>query len=256
MINLTFSAHPPTPVRSEAYQDREHDRISHPHPTRWRVFAFPGDIVNDFIIELVDRAAAFHIVMASHPYAKTGPACLTRRRFLTVGLGISAAFVSPVGALASHRTEPAKRKLRLFNPRSKELLETTYWADGAYLPTALVEIDHLMRDMRSGKTTPMARGLLDLLHSVQTKLELRAPFHVISAFRTRSSNECLRKQGWAASKNSYHITGKAVDIRHPEMATAGLRKAAFELKQGGVGYYPRLNFVHLDIGPVRYWRRE
>jgi len=193
--------------------------------------------------------------MTLHPCAHIGPRYLTRRRFLKVGLGLSAALLPPVNALANLQTGPAQRKLRLFNPKSKELLVTTYWTDGAYVPTALAEIDHLMRDMRSGTTTPMARELLDLLHAVQTKLRLREPFHVISAFRTRKSNEHLRKQGWAASKNSYHIHGKAVDIRHPEVATADLRKSAFALKQGGVGYYPRLNFVHLDIGPVRYWRK-
>jgi uncharacterized protein YcbK (DUF882 family) len=80
--------------------------------------------------------------------------------------------------------------------------------------------------------------------------------HVISGFRSRETNERLRKKGWAAAKNSFHICGKAVDIRHAEVATSRLRRAAFNLKQGGVGYYPRLNFIHLDMGPVRYWRKE
>jgi uncharacterized protein YcbK (DUF882 family) len=163
---------------------------------------------------------------------------------------------SPSRALAALPPHTGEKRLRLYNPNTKALLETTFWANGGFVPSALVDIDFFMRDQRSGKTRRMDTRLIELLHAIQEDLHLYKPFHVISGFRTRESNDRLRMQGWAAAKNSYHIQGKAVDIRLSDASAAVLRRAAYKLKQGGVGFYPRLNFVHLDMGPVRYWRKE
>jgi uncharacterized protein YcbK (DUF882 family) len=180
---------------------------------------------------------------------------LDRRRFMVAALAAAPILLRPFNALAVLPVVQTEKRLRLFNPRTKELLERTFWADGAYIPDALSDIDHLMRDLHNGETHSMDTRLIELLHTIQDHLQLSAPLHVISGFRSRETNEHLRKQGWAAAKNSLHICGKAVDIRHPDLSTALLRKTAFKLKQGGIGYYPRLNFVHLDIGPLRYWRK-
>jgi uncharacterized protein YcbK (DUF882 family) len=45
----------------------------------------------------------------------------------------------------------------------------------------------------------------------------------------------------------------AIDIRMPGRALPVVRDAAKALGAGGVGYYPDSNFVHLDVGRVRYW---
>ena len=47
--------------------------------------------------------------------------------------------------------------------------------------------------------------------------------------------------------------GKAVDIRIPGHKLRDIRRAAMKLKGGGVGYYPQSNFIHVDIGNIRYW---
>ncbi|MDJ0781489.1 MAG: DUF882 domain-containing protein [Desulfosarcinaceae bacterium] len=169
---------------------------------------------------------------------------------------LPALLLSPRLALAYPIPRLPEKRLALFNPKAEELLETTFWVDGAYRPSALTKINHLMRDLRSGKSRSMDTRLIELLWAIQERLRLSEPIHIISGFRSRETNEHLRKQGWAAAKNSFHIHGKAVDIRLGGGATAKLRKAAYQLKQGGIGYYPRLNFVHLDMGPVRYWRKE
>ena len=39
----------------------------------------------------------------------------------------------------------------------------------------------------------------------------------------------------------------------PGVALADLRDAARSLQAGGVGFYPREAFVHLDTGRVRHW---
>ena len=181
---------------------------------------------------------------------------VSRRRFLTSALAFTALTMRPFKAMASMTTGEEEKRLRLFNPRTKEVLETTFCDQDGYAPRALADIDYLMRDLRSEEIKSIDTRLVDLLYDIQTRLQLEEPIHIISGYRSPATNERLRKQGWAASRNSYHLHGKAVDIRHPKTSTAGLRRAAFELKQGGVGYYPRLNFVHLDMGPLRFWRKD
>lgn len=182
---------------------------------------------------------------------------LSRRRFIASALAFGGALLLPPRMVNAAPLAPMTvKRLRLFNPKTKELLETTYWVNGEYVPAALAEIAYVMRDLRCETVGTIDTGLIDLLYNVQACLNLHDPIQVISGFRTRQTNERLRKQGWAAAKNSYHLQGQAVDIRLTERSTAAARRAAFKLSQGGVGYYPRLNFVHLDMGPVRYWRKE
>lgn len=182
--------------------------------------------------------------------------CVSRRRFLTSALAFAALTMRPLAATASMPARGEEKRLRLFNPKTKEMLETAFCDKGNYVPEALADIDYLMRDLRSGEVKAIDTRLVDLLFDIQSHLQFDEPFHIISGFRSRATNEQLRKQGWAAAKNSYHLHGQAADIRLSETSTAALRRTAFKMNQGGVGYYPRLNFVHLDMGPIRYWRKE
>lgn len=45
----------------------------------------------------------------------------------------------------------------------------------------------------------------------------------------------------------------AIDVRVPGLLLAQLRDRARRLRGGGLGYYPRSDFVHIDVGRVRYW---
>jgi uncharacterized protein YcbK (DUF882 family) len=182
---------------------------------------------------------------------KTG---LSRRNFikLLVCSGILSysskfAFAAPDGIALK------ERPLSLFNPHTKERFEGIYWCDGDYVPNALNNINHIMRDIRTNEVKLIDPHLLDLIFSISIKLKPKAPFRVISGYRSPKTNTLLRKRGNGAAKKSYHIKGQAVDIRLPGHRTSVLRKAAYELKKGGVGYYPKRRFVHIDVGPVRYW---
>jgi uncharacterized protein YcbK (DUF882 family) len=146
-----------------------------------------------------------------------------------------------------------ERSLSLFNPHTKEGFEGIYWCDGDYVPNALNNINHIMRDIRTNDVKPIDTHLLDLIFSMSIKLKPEAPFRVISGYRSQKTNTLLRKRGNGAAKKSYHIKGQAVDIRLPGYRTSVLRRSAYELKKGGVGYYPKRRFVHIDVGPVRYW---
>jgi uncharacterized protein YcbK (DUF882 family) len=68
-----------------------------------------------------------------------------------------------------------------------------------------------------------------------------------------STNESLRAHSTGVAKNSLHIQAEAIDLRMPGVDTLKLRKAALALGRGGVGYYPRSDFIHVDVGRVRQW---
>jgi len=147
-----------------------------------------------------------------------------------------------------------ERSLSLYNPHTKESFNEVYWRKGKYVPDALKGINYLMRDFRAHDTKRIDTHLLDLLSAISIKLKPEKPFHVISGYRSPETNAKLRKRGKGAAKNSYHIQGKAVDIRLPGYRTSVLRQTAYKLKAGGIGYYPHQKFVHIDVGPIRYWK--
>ncbi|MGB5616169.1 MAG: DUF882 domain-containing protein [Desulfobacterales bacterium] len=192
--------------------------------------------------------------MVSPPAKNTKEIDPVRRRFIkmTIFSGLTA-FV-PLHALAAIPDfTPQDRSLNLYNPVTEETLTTTYWFNGQYVPEALEKIDYIMRDHRTDEVKSIDLGLINLLHTIKIHIELDEPFHIVSGYRCRKSNELLRKSGRNAARNSYHLKGQAADIRLPDGHLASLRKVATVIKGGGVGYYPRDNFVHVDVGPVRYW---
>ena len=52
---------------------------------------------------------------------------------------------------------------------------------------------------------------------------------------------------------SLHMQGMAIDIRLADRKLEELHSVAESMRAGGVGYYPASNFVHVDVGRVRYW---
>lgn len=179
---------------------------------------------------------------------------ISRRSFLGMGLITAAAAIVPPGVFAAVKGVPEERKVFLHNVYTKENLEATYWRDGSYLPDVLAQINHMCRDVRTGRVKPISKDLIDLLHVIRQKLEITEPFHIISGYRTPRSNAILRKKNKGAAKNSLHMYGKAVDVQLPGYNLKDIRQTLMTLKAGGVGYYPRSKFVHIDVGNVRYWR--
>jgi len=176
---------------------------------------------------------------------------LSRRGFLTSMAGAAIALAAPV-AIAS--AAPARdRKLSFYNTHTGEKLTAAFWSDGKYLDDGIEEINWILRDHRAGIAKPIDPKLLDLLHQLQTTVTHPGEFHVISGYRSPATNDMLNKHSSGVAKRSYHMLGKAIDVRLPDFDTSKLHKAAVSLKRGGVGYYARSNFVHLDVGRVRYW---
>ena len=176
---------------------------------------------------------------------------LGRRRFLGIaGAALAGGIAMPAEAA---RRLLAPRTLAFQNLHTGEKLNTVYFADGRYLPDAMRHIDWLLRDFRTDEVHPIDPRLLDLLAALRRRLRLRTPIEVISAYRSPVTNALLASFSEGVATNSLHMQGRAIDVRLPGRPLWAVRRAALALRAGGVGYYPRSQFVHLDVGAVRHW---
>lgn len=179
---------------------------------------------------------------------------LSRRHFLKFGILATIVGASPFRSFAAIRNySPLEKSLSFYNIHTGESLNAVYWADGDYLPDVLNEINYIMRDYRSNEIKPIDTRLLDLLYDIHSNLGTRQSFHIVSGFRCPATNTFLYKYTSGVDKNSLHMYGKAVDIRLPGHELSSLYEVAAGQKGGGVGYYPESEFVHIDVGTVRYW---
>jgi uncharacterized protein YcbK (DUF882 family) len=179
---------------------------------------------------------------------------ITRRRVLLWGAaGLFSAAIPGRGFAGVREFWSPERSLSFYNTHTGEELEVVYWSQGKYRRQALADIDHILRDHRTGEVKAMDTRLLDLAHDLRERLGSQGPFHIISGYRSPKTNALLRASGNGVASKSLHLQGKALDIRLPNTDLPVLHRAAVDLKGGGVGYYPGPNFVHIDVGQVRYW---
>ena len=176
-----------------------------------------------------------------------------RRRLLRTAVGAALGVAS--GALFAVPMRAREYQLAFYNTHTGESLTTVYAADGHYIPDALDQINHILRDFRTDTTTAIDLDLLNMLHRLRARLGVSryAQFHIISGYRSPQTNAELRNKSQGVAKKSLHMLGKAIDIRLPGVELAQLRQAAIDLNSGGVGFYPRSNFIHVDTGRVRTW---
>jgi uncharacterized protein YcbK (DUF882 family) len=182
---------------------------------------------------------------------------LTRRVVLAAAPGVlaagAAAAALPAGAARALAALGPERRLSLTHAADDELWQGPYWREGSYLPEALAALSHLLRDRTAGVAGEMDPGLYDYLALLDRRVAGRG-FVVVSAFRTAETQAALAARLGRAAETSFHVTGRAVDVRRPGLHALGLVGAAVQLRAGGVGLYRGANpYVHLDTGPVRRW---
>ncbi|MCB2146014.1 MAG: DUF882 domain-containing protein [Deltaproteobacteria bacterium] len=180
-------------------------------------------------------------------------ASCSRREFLKIGTGILATCLVPVAGWSALLPDSTRRSLSFYNTHTGERLNVCYFKNGAYCPGAMGQINQILRDHRTGDIEAMDARLMDLLYTVNQRLGSCSPFHIISGYRSPQTNALLRKNSTGVAKFSYHMLGRAIDIRLPGCDTHQLRQACLDLELGGVGYYPRSDFVHVDTGAFRTW---
>jgi uncharacterized protein YcbK (DUF882 family) len=161
--------------------------------------------------------------------------------------------VNPAVAAPAHDAVDIHR-LRLFHTHTAESIDVVYREGDHYVPEAMAQLDYFLRDHRTGDVHPYDPRLFDLLSDLTTELgRPEAEIDVVCGYRTPWSNAFLRRRSRRVAKHSLHMEAEAIDIRVPGVSTKELRAAALALNRGGVGYYRRSQFVHVDVGPVRRW---
>lgn len=184
----------------------------------------------------------------------TGGATLTRRSFLALAAWGATAAMFPGVAGAAIQTAPRVRRVAFHNLHTGERLKTIYWERGTYVPEAFEEIDTILRDHRTGDVRQMAPRLIDLVHELTARLGTAQPVQIISGYRSPATNALLHADDPGhVAKRSLHLTGEAVDLRYEDRPLRRVRNTARALRAGGVGYYPKSGFVHIDVGRVRTW---
>jgi len=175
-----------------------------------------------------------------------------RRRFVRNSALLGAGLCLPAtlrAALPGRQT----KSLRFYNIHTGEALTRVFWADGQYLPDALMDISKLLRDHRTNQVSSIAPALLSLLERIVSLVGTGDTVHVISGYRSPETNRILADQLDGTASRSLHMEGKAIDIRIPGRDLTNVRNVALSLRGGGVGFYPKSQFVHVDIGRVRSW---
>ena len=183
---------------------------------------------------------------------------LNRRQFLqwstSAPLLAATPLILPSSALAkAQQPQEEFRQLKINNLHTGEKSHLVYWEHGEYLIDALAEIYLLMRDHRENTIAPIDVRLLDQLNLVQNKLESQKEILLVSGYRSPKTNEKLRKANQSVSRNSLHMRGKAMDFLIPGLNLRQVHKATLASSVGGVGYYSRSGFIHMDTGRKRRW---
>lgn len=146
-----------------------------------------------------------------------------------------------------------ERTLSFHNVHTDEELVLTVRPEEYYDQQLLDQFSYFLRDHYSDEIRIMDPALIDLLYAVSTFTRSEGTFKILSAYRSPETNSWLRRTHHGVAEHSMHIQGKAVDIRMSDVDIHTIRQVALALQQGGVGYYPRSGFVHLDTGKVRSW---
>ncbi len=174
-----------------------------------------------------------------------------RRNFLGKSLQIvtGATLLSPALSIARKLDI---RDLSFYHTHTGQELDVTYRIGGRYDPIALDKVNHHLQDFRTRETHPIDPNLLDILYKIKEDAG-GGVYEVISGYRSPKTNSMLRGKSNGVARRSLHMDGKAIDVRLSGLRIGDLRDIARSLEKGGVGYYPKSDFVHLDTGRVRFW---
>ncbi len=177
------------------------------------------------------------------------------RRGVLGAFAMTAVAAAPTFARASGFLRGAGdvRRVRLYSGRTGESIDTIYWIEGEYIPEVLSEINHFMRDWRSGSVIRYDARTVDILAAAHRLMDVDEPYMLLSGYRTAQTNAMLRASSRGVARNSLHMKGQAADLRLRSRTVSQMARAATVCNAGGVGRYPRSNFVHMDCGPIRSW---
>ncbi len=176
-----------------------------------------------------------------------------RRKFLALAGGAALSLLAAPALAATPRAARAVRSVNLVHARTGERFSDVYFENGRYVAEAMAWVDWVLRDVNVDRSAIMDNRLIDVLAGIQSRLGGRELI-VTSGYRCRKTNDRLVRRTRRAAPNSLHIAGEAADFFCNGVSPWRLAQAARRANAGGVGFYPRQGFVHVDVGPVRSWR--
>jgi len=145
------------------------------------------------------------------------------------------------------------RRIKMYSARTGEKIDMIYWVEGDYIKDAVQEVNHFMRDWRTGDVKNMDLRTIDIMAASLNLLDVNEPYMLLSGYRSPKTNAMLRSRSTGVAKNSLHLKGQAADLRLSSRSVSQIGRAAASCAAGGVGRYSGSNFVHMDCGPVRTW---
>ena len=184
---------------------------------------------------------------------KSAQPVLSRRFFLQKSTQIALGLTIVSAPSLSWAKIMGKRTLSFYHTHTQQTLDVTYAWGKMYSPKALRQINYFLRDYKTGKTHPIDPKLLDILWTIQGEMGRKGVYEVISGFRSPQTNRQLRNHSRGVAGHSLHMKGRAIDVRYSGIETDQIQQCAVEMKSGGVGYYAKSDFVHLDTGSYRTW---
>lgn len=172
--------------------------------------------------------------------------------------GYAGKLVKQYGGEKTRPDRMPSKSIVLVHTKSGERLNVTYFANGAYNPEALRQIDFLFRDRNVNAVGKIDPELIDYLVDIRTRLGLppTVVFEILSGYRSRVTNERLRDSNGQVAKESLHVHGWAVDFRIRNVNGRAIAEIAKTMQRGGVSYYPSSNHVHVDLGNIRTWNTK
>ena len=178
---------------------------------------------------------------------------ISRRSFLKKSALITGAAIVTGDELFASSSDV--KTLQLHNIHQNRTYQASFYEKDAYKLSGLFEVNKAFIDHRAHEITRIDIDLINLMYDISQHVGLDKKFNVISGYRSKNTNAKLRKRMSGVAKDSFHMKGKAVDIYVPGVSLRKLKDTAVGLRAGGIGYYPKSNFLHIDVGPVRSWRR-
>ncbi len=178
---------------------------------------------------------------------------LDRRQVLARLGGFVACTVTGIGScpLVARAQEmaqsgPVPVPLRIFNANTREAFDLQLFVGTAWNANALVVADWLMRDWRQNRQVECDRRLYAALYVLQRYFNENGRVQINSGFRTETTNDLLRTEGMNTAVNSQHLHARAVDFTIPGTDLRNICRSVWNLGLGGVGYYSREGFCHMD----------
>ena len=177
------------------------------------------------------------------------------RRSIIGALGLTLVSAAPVypKAFGFLRGAGNARRVKMYSRITGERVNIYYAIDNNYITEAINEISYFMRDTRENKVKKIDTRAIDIISATYNMMDTSEPFILNSGYRTKKTNDKLRKRSKLVARSSLHVTGQAADISLKSRSVKQISRAAASCSAGGVGRYTRDNFVHIDCGRKRIW---